>query len=57
MKQDSQLQGDLFPSREPMENSIPASARAMVVRLLGELLWTVLEPESEARTAEDARDE
>lgn len=40
-----------------MENKIPASAHAMVLQLLGELLWTVLEPKSEARTAEDARDE
>lgn len=57
MKQTNQPQRDLFPSREPMEHPIPASMRSIILQLLGELLWTALEPAAVARPAEDDGDE
>jgi hypothetical protein len=57
MKPANPPQRDLFQHREPMESKISANERSMVRALLGQLLWTVLEPPARSRMRGDDRDE
>jgi hypothetical protein len=57
MKRGIQQQSDLFVSHEPAETKLPESEHAHVLQLLGELLWTVLEPPSVAPSTEADGDE
>jgi hypothetical protein len=57
MKPANPPQRDLFQHREPMESKIPANERSKVRALLGQLLWTVLEPPVRSRMMGDDRDE
>ncbi len=57
MKRGIPPQSDLFLSNEPAEKKIPESERSGVLHLLGELLWTMLEPPSVAPSTEAESDE
>lgn len=50
-------QSDLFLSHEPTETKLPESEHAPVLQLLGELLWTVLEPPAVSPSTEADGDE
>jgi len=57
MRQRSAHQPDLFLIVAPSESKLPPSDRPRILQLLGELIWSVVEPRRPEMVREETSDE